>query len=56
MKLNDETLLLHEGYTKDGSTNACAVPIFQSASYLFNSSEHAANLFELKEFGNIYTD
>ena len=50
-----ETLQLHAGQEVDNATNARAVPIYQTTSYLFNSSEHAANLFGLKEFGNIYT-
>jgi O-acetylhomoserine (thiol)-lyase len=51
-----ETLVLHAGnYRSDSATNAVAVPIYQTTSYQFQSSEHAANLFGLKEFGNIYT-
>jgi O-acetylhomoserine/O-acetylserine sulfhydrylase len=50
-----ETLQLHAGQEVDKTTNARAVPIYQTTSFLFNSSEHAANLFGLKEFGNIYT-
>ncbi|MBL7110471.1 MAG: O-acetylhomoserine aminocarboxypropyltransferase/cysteine synthase [Bacteroidales bacterium] len=50
-----ETLQLHAGQEVDPATNARAVPIYQTTSYLFNDSEHAANLFKLKEFGNIYT-
>src|SRR4030042_4639646 len=50
-----ETLQLHAGQEVDKTTNARAVPIYQTTSYLFNSSEHAANLFRLKGFGNIYT-
>lgn len=50
-----ETLLLHAGQTPDSATGARAVPIYQTTSYQFNSSEHAANLFALNEFGNIYT-
>lgn len=49
-----ETLQLHAGHEVD-ETNSRAVPIYQTTSYLFNDSEHAANLFGLKEFGNIYT-
>ncbi|MGD9743385.1 MAG: O-acetylhomoserine aminocarboxypropyltransferase/cysteine synthase family protein, partial [Dongiaceae bacterium] len=52
---NPETLVLHAGYRSDPTTNAVAVPIYQTTSYQFNSTEHAANLFGLKEFGNIYT-
>ena len=51
-----ETLALHGGsYRKDPATNAVAVPIYQTTSYEFNSTEHAGNLFALKELGNIYT-
>jgi len=50
-----ETLQLHAGHEPDGTTNSRAVPIYQTSSYTFNSAEHAANLFGLKEFGNIYT-
>lgn len=49
-----ESLLLHHGY-QPGETGSRAVPIYQTTSYVFQSSEHAANLFALKEFGNIYT-
>ncbi len=50
-----ETLALHGGQKADPTTNARAVPIYQTTSYLFNDTDHAANLFGLKEFGNIYT-
>ncbi|WP_274436475.1 homocysteine synthase [Alicyclobacillus sp. ALC3] len=50
-----ETITLHGGFTGDPATNAVAVPIYQTSSYQFNNSEHAANLFALKEPGNIYT-
>ena len=51
-----ETLALHAGQeTADPATQARAVPIYQTSSYVFKSTEHAANLFALKEFGNIYT-
>ncbi len=50
-----ETLALHGGQKPDPATNARAVPIYQTTSYVFNDSDHAANLFGLKEFGNIYT-
>ncbi|GAB2775995.1 O-acetylhomoserine aminocarboxypropyltransferase/cysteine synthase [Rhabdobacter roseus] len=50
-----ETLQLHAGQEIDATTNSRAVPIYQTTSYTFNSSEHGANLFALKEFGNIYT-
>jgi O-acetylhomoserine (thiol)-lyase len=49
------TLALHAGQVADPTTGARAVPIYQTTSYVFKSSEHAANLFALKEFGNIYT-
>lgn len=50
-----ETLALHGGQKVDPATNSRAVPIYQTTSYQFNSTEHAANLFALKELGNIYT-
>jgi O-acetylhomoserine (thiol)-lyase len=50
-----ETVVLHSGYRSDPTTTAVAVPIYQTTSYQFNSPDHAANLFALKEFGNIYT-
>lgn len=50
-----ETLQIHAGHTPDQDTLSRAVPIYQTTSYVFKSSEHAANLFGLKEFGNIYT-
>lgn len=53
MKL--ETLCLHGGHTPDEVTHARAVPIYRTASYVFKNTEHAANLFALKELGNIYT-
>jgi O-acetylhomoserine (thiol)-lyase len=49
------TIALHAGYRSDPTTTAVAVPIYQTTSYQFNSSEHAANLFALKELGNIYS-
>ena len=49
------TLALHAGQKPDPATGARAVPIYQTTSYVFKSTEHAANLFALKEFGNIYT-
>ncbi|MBM3700613.1 MAG: homocysteine synthase [Actinobacteria bacterium] len=54
-KFKLETIALHGGQEPDPSTGARAVPIYQTTSYQFNSTEHAANLFALKEFGNIYT-
>ncbi|MCH7398445.1 O-acetylhomoserine aminocarboxypropyltransferase/cysteine synthase [Belliella sp. DSM 107340] len=50
-----DTLQLHAGQSPDSATNSRAVPIYQTTSYVFNSAEHGANLFALKEFGNIYT-
>ena len=50
-----ETLQIHAGQEVDPTTGARAVPIYQTTSYVFNNSEHGANLFALKEFGNIYT-
>jgi len=50
-----ETLALHAGWRADATTGSVAVPIHQTTSYQFHSPEHAANLFALKEFGNIYT-
>ena len=53
---NPETIALHGGeYRSDPTTKAVAVPIYRTTSYQFDSTEHAANLFSLKEFGNIYT-
>ncbi len=52
---NLSTLALHAGQVADPTTGARAVPIYQTTSYVFKSTEHAANLFALKEFGNIYT-
>jgi len=49
------TLALHAGQVPDPTTGARAVPIYQTTSFAFKSTEHAANLFALKEFGNIYT-
>ena len=50
-----ETLALHAGYDPDPTTNSRAVPIYPTTSYVFNSTEHASNLFGLAEFGNIYS-
>src|SRR5210317_753406 len=55
MSNHPETLTLHAGQVPDPTTGARAVPIYQTTSYVFNDAEHAANLFALKEFGNIYT-
>jgi len=53
--LKFETLQLHAGQDVDPTTGARAVPLYQTTSYVFSSAENAANLFALKEFGNIYT-
>ena len=53
--LAPETIALHGGYEPDPQTRSRAVPIYQTTSYVFDSVEHAANLFGLKEFGNIYS-
>jgi O-acetylhomoserine (thiol)-lyase len=50
-----ETIVLHAGYRSDSATNAVAVPIYQTTSYQFRDTEHAAALFGLRELGNIYT-
>ncbi len=54
-KLHPETLALHAGQKPDPATNARAVPIYATTSYVFNDAAHAARLFGLQEFGNIYT-
>lgn len=54
-KFRYETLQLHAGQEVEGTTRSRAVPIYQTTSYVFENSEHAANLFGLKAFGNIYT-
>src|SRR5690606_38107632 len=53
MKL--ETLAIHAGYSPDPTTKAVAVPIYQTTSYAFDSTQHGADLFDLKVPGNIYT-
>ncbi len=53
--LKFETLMLHAGQEIDPATQSRAVPIYQTTAYQFKNSEHGANLFALKEFGNIYT-
>src|SRR5215210_5712969 len=61
MEMNDtpqwsfETRQIHAGQTADPTTGARALPIYQTTSYQFKDTEHAASLFGLKEFGNIYT-
>jgi O-acetylhomoserine (thiol)-lyase len=54
-KLHFETLTLHAGHTPDKDTRSRAVPIYQTSSYVFDSTEHGARLFNLEEPGNIYT-
>jgi O-acetylhomoserine (thiol)-lyase len=54
-QLGFSTRSLHAGHTPDASSHARAVPIYQTTSFVFNDSNHAANLFALKEFGNIYS-
>jgi O-acetylhomoserine (thiol)-lyase len=54
-KYKFETLQLHAGQNPDPTTGSRAVPIYQTSSYVFKNAEHGANLFALKEFGNIYT-
>ena len=54
-KTGDSTLSLHGGFEGDPETGACAVPIYQTASYVFESTQEAEDLFALKKFGNIYT-
>lgn len=54
-KYHFDTLALHSGTTPDPTTGARAVPIYQTTSYQFRNTDHAANLFALKELGNIYT-
>lgn len=54
-KYRFETLQLHAGQEPDSATNSRAVPIYQTSSYTFDNANHAADLFDLKEFGNIYT-
>ena len=54
-RLHPETIALHGGYRSDPATGAVAVPIYQTTSYQFQSTQHAENLFALRELGNIYT-
>lgn len=54
-KYRFETLQLHAGHEPDSTTNSRAVPIYQTSSYTFNDADHAADLFDLKKFGYIYT-
>jgi O-acetylhomoserine (thiol)-lyase len=55
MSTHPETLALHAGWRRDETTTAVAVPIYQTTSFQFDSTQHAANLFGLSELGNIYT-
>src|SRR5512147_939219 len=54
-KRRQETLNIHAGQEPDPATGSRAVPIYQTTSYVFKNTDHAANLFALKELGNIYT-
>ena len=54
-KYGIETLCLHAGQLPDAATGARAVPIYQTTSYVFDNAEHAASLFNLQTFGNVYT-
>jgi O-acetylhomoserine (thiol)-lyase len=54
-KFGFETRMIHAGHVPDSHTGARAVPIYQTTSYVFDSADHAADLFELKQYGNIYT-
>lgn len=54
-KYKIETLALHAGYTPDPTTLSCAVPVYRTSSYVFKDTKHAADLFSLKQLGNIYT-
>ncbi len=54
-KFGFETRMLHAGHIPDSHTGARAVPIYQTASYVFDDADQAASLFELKQYGNIYS-
>ena len=54
-KFGIETLCLHAGHIPDEATGSRAVPIYQTSSYVFDDTDHAASLFNLQTFGNIYT-
>src|SRR6478609_4523342 len=54
-KFGIETLALHAGQIPDPATGARAVPLYQTTSYVFDSADHAASLFNLQTFGNVYT-
>lgn len=53
--MEKETILIHEGYTAEATTHSAVTPIYQTTSYTFDDSQHAADLFDLKREGNIYT-
>ncbi|MDD3419557.1 MAG: aminotransferase class I/II-fold pyridoxal phosphate-dependent enzyme, partial [Candidatus Gastranaerophilales bacterium] len=53
--MRENTIALHGGQEPDPTTNSRAVPIYQTTSYVFDDTDHAANLFGLKEFGNVYS-
>ena len=53
--MKHETLCIHGGYQPDSDTRSSAVPLYKSTAFTFKDTEHAANLFALKELGNIYT-
>jgi O-acetylhomoserine (thiol)-lyase len=55
MPYRPDTLAIHAGQAPDPATNARAVPIYATTSYVFNDVQHAADLFGLRVFGNIYT-
>jgi O-acetylhomoserine (thiol)-lyase len=54
-KFGFETLCIHAGQIPDPATGSRAVPLYQTAAYVFDSADHAASLFNLQTFGNIYT-
>ena len=54
-KFGFETLTQHAGQIPDAATGARAVPVYQTTSFVFDSAEHAASLFNLQTFGNVYT-
>jgi O-acetylhomoserine/O-acetylserine sulfhydrylase-like pyridoxal-dependent enzyme len=54
-KFRFETLQLHAGQSPDSATNSRAVPIYATSSYVFNSTDHGADLFALRDSGNIYS-
>src|ERR1700758_285015 len=54
-KFGFETRMIHAGHVPDSNTGARAVPIYQTTSYVFDNADQAAHLFELKQYGNIYT-